>query len=54
MPKPIIAFPCTAQELESALHRVCDHDGLWQHECRLVLDKNRNVFYIEIETEGGK
>ena len=29
MTKPLIALPCTAQELENALHAVCDHDGLW-------------------------
>lgn len=29
MPKPLIALPCTARELEDALHRVCDHEGTW-------------------------
>lgn len=29
MTKPLITLPCTAQELENALHAVCDHDGLW-------------------------
>ena len=29
MTKPLVTLPCTAQELETALHAVCDHDGLW-------------------------
>ena len=29
MTKLLITLPCTAQELENALHAVCDHDGLW-------------------------
>lgn len=29
MTKPLITLPCTAQELENALHAVCDHHGLW-------------------------
>ena len=29
MTKLLIALPCTARELENALHAVCDHDGLW-------------------------
>lgn len=29
MIRPIIKLPCTAQELETALHKVCDHEGLW-------------------------
>ena len=29
MAKPLITLPCTAQELENALHATCDHEGLW-------------------------
>lgn len=29
MTKPLITLPCTAQELENALHAACDHRGLW-------------------------
>jgi len=29
MPTTLITLPCTAQELENALHAHCDHDGLW-------------------------
>lgn len=29
MTKPLITLPCTARELENALHAVCDHGGLW-------------------------
>lgn len=35
MTKPLIALPCTAQELENALHAVCDHDGLWDAKVRI-------------------
>lgn len=31
---PIIKLPCTAQELETQLHKVCDHDGRWECEVR--------------------
>lgn len=34
MTRPIIKLPCTAAELESALHAVCDHEGLWRSEVR--------------------
>lgn len=34
MTLPIIKLPCTAAELESALHAVCDHEGLWRSEVR--------------------
>ena len=27
----LMNLPCTARELESALHAICDHGGLW-HE----------------------
>ena len=33
MTKPLITLPCTAQELENALHAVCDH-GLWDAKKR--------------------
>lgn len=29
MTKPLITLPCTARDLENALHAVCDHHGLW-------------------------
>ena len=29
MTKILVALPCTAQELENALHAVCDRGGLW-------------------------
>lgn len=25
----IAMLPCAARELESALHSICDHEGLW-------------------------
>ncbi len=29
MTRPLITPPCTAQELENALHAYCDHNGAW-------------------------
>lgn len=29
MPNTLVCLPCTAQELENALHALCDHRGLW-------------------------
>lgn len=52
MPKPLIALPCTARELEDALRRVCDHAGPWDGNVRVVLDKTRNGYNLEIETKG--
>ena len=31
MTRPVIKLPCTAAELETALHAVCDHGGLWEY-----------------------
>ena len=51
MAKPLIALPCTAREFEDALHRVCDHDGLWDAKISLMLKKPEHYWYLEIETE---
>lgn len=54
MTRPIIKLPCTAQELESALHKVCDHDGMWDANIRVVLVKPHGGYFLEfddIETE---
>jgi len=53
MTKPLITLPCTAQELENALHAVCDH-GLWDGRIRPVFVKPQGYYYLEfydIETE---
>lgn len=57
MTKPLIALPCTAQELKNALHAVCDHDGLWGEKVRVVCSLNDRLPHklelkIETETEG--
>ena len=57
MTKPLITLPCTAQELENALHAACDHDGLWDAKIRPVWVKRQGYYYlefydIEIETQG--
>lgn len=54
MPTHIITLPCTARELEDALHRVCDHSGLWDAEVRLVLRKPQHTWELDIydETKG--
>ena len=51
MTKPLIALPCTARELEAALHKVCDHGGMWDANVRLVLKQPEHVWYLEVETE---
>lgn len=59
MTKPLVVLPCAAQELENALHAVCDHGGLWDANIRVVLVKPQGYysleFYdIETKTEGEK
>ena len=29
MPRTLVTLPCTARELEAALHAYCDHHGAW-------------------------
>ena len=50
MTKPLIAPPCTAQELENALHAVCDHGGLLGAKVYADICDERLV--IETETKG--
>ena len=57
MTKPLIALPCTAQELENALHAACDHDWLWGAKVHVVCSLNnrfphRLKLKIETETQG--
>ena len=61
MTKPLITTPCTAQELENALHAACDHDGLWDAKIFFcICDRNyppsspwyREHLEIQIETKG--
>ena len=51
MPKFLCNLPCTARQLELALHSKCDHGGLWNNRVCLVLKKPENVYYLEIETQ---
>lgn len=53
MTKPLITLPCTAQELENALHASCDHDGLWDGRIKvyLVNGDNGTETRICLETE---
>ena len=55
MTKPLIALPCTARELENALHAVCDH-GLWDARIKVYLVNGHNgaetVICLETKTEG--
>ena len=39
----VVELPCTAQELEDALHAACDHDGRWGW----TLDAERQIYYNE-------
>ena len=49
MTKPLITLPCTAQELENALHAVCDQ-GLW--DAKVYADIIDERLVIEIEEKG--
>ena len=49
MTLPIIKLPCTAQELEGALHAVCDHEGLW--ECEVRYDYYEKAVVVERKKE---
>ena len=54
MTKPLISLPCTAQELENALHAACDHDGLWYERVRIVPPcdgRDPYDYTLAIETE---
>ena len=44
----LIKLPCTARELESALHKACDHDGKWDAKIHFAIG---NSLAIEIEPE---
>ena len=50
MTKTLITLPCTAQELENALHAVCDHDGLW-YETVCVGHDDKLGICLEISAE---
>ena len=55
MTKPLITLPCTAQELENALHAACDHDGLWGAKVVYRISQDPTVpwgLVIETETKG--
>lgn len=45
MMRTIIKLPCTAQELESALHAVCEREGLWEN--RIVFDYYEKTISLE-------
>ena len=55
MTKPLVTLPCTAQELENALHAVCDHGGLWGAKVLCLNDYETGAYlelYDETETKG--
>ena len=54
MTTTLIALPCTARELENALHAVCDHGGLWGGDVRIVIEAPVEIggVYLAIETKG--
>lgn len=53
MPKTVIALPCKACKLETALHAICDHHDAWNADVRVVLYKPQNFYTLEIEIESG-
>lgn len=52
MTKPLITLPCTARELENALHAACDHNGLWDEKIRPVFVKPQGDFFLEFYDMG--
>ena len=50
MSKLLIALPCTAQELENALHAVCDHHGLWDAKVYADIIDERLVLEVKTDT----
>jgi hypothetical protein len=55
MTKPLITLPCTARQLESALHAHCDHHGAWDARIKVYLVNGDNgtetMICLETETE---
>lgn len=51
MRKALATLPVKAQDLETALHAVCD-SGHWEGEVQLALDKDTNTYRLELVTEG--
>ena len=39
----LITLPCTAQELENALHAACDHHAAWDAKIKLGWEKPHPV-----------
>lgn len=58
MTKSLTTLPCTAQELENALHAICDHDGLWNARIKVYLVNGDNGtetrICLEIEEKEGQ
>lgn len=51
MPTKLIALPCSASELEAALHKVCDHGGHWANRIHVCLYKPENRYALELHDE---
>ena len=51
MPTKLIALPCSASELEAALHKVCDHGGHWANRIHVCLNKQENRYALELHDE---
>ena len=51
MPTKLIALPCSASELEAALHKVCDHGGHWSNRIHVCLYKPENRYVLELHDE---
>ena len=52
----LINLPCTARELENALHAICDHHGAWDAEIYYGISGQdldaAPILRIENETKG--
>lgn len=51
--RKIIALPRTAHEMESALHAICDHDGLWEYTVTINPD-TKEVFITVPEQDNNE
>lgn len=57
----VVRLPCTARELETALHAACDHGGLWDAKvdfalggCLALVTKDRRTGDETIDSGGAE
>ena len=53
MTRTLVQLPCTARELEAALHAWCDHHGAWDavaSVCEQPIDGSRGFATVQVLT----